>query len=169
MHYQRYYNLPAAQQLRKITVREGEKKSESKWFAYCCYYGALSLNRTIFSTASHLASSRLLLITVSIVLLTLPVVMYGGFSVLLLLILALLNQELSFVQCTDLLTRIVPQTSPDVQEEAVRALIERVVGKRSSRLFDVEVNKVLAPRSYQVGFRSRNVMIYLAQVIKVYR
>lgn len=123
-------------------------------------YSALSLNRTIFSTASHLASSRLLLITVSIVLLTLPVVMYGGFSVLLLLILALLNQELSFVQCTDLLARIVPQTSPDVQEEAVRALIERVVGKRSSRLFDVEVNKVLAPRSYQVGFRSRNVMIY---------
>lgn len=122
--------------------------------------GALSLNRTIFSTASHLASSRLLLITVSIVLLTLPVVMYGGFSVLLLLILALLNQELSFVRCTDLLKRIVPQTSPDVQEEAVRALIERVVGKRSSRLFDVEVNKVLAPRSYQVGFRSRNVMIY---------
>lgn len=132
-------------------------------------YGALSLNRTIFSTASHLASSHLLLITVSIVLLTLPVVMYGGFSVLLLLILALLNQELSFVQCTDLLARIVPQTSPDVQEEAVRGLIERVVGKRSSRLFDVEVNKVLAPRSYQVGFRSRNVMIYLVQVIKVYR
>lgn len=132
-------------------------------------YGALSLNRTIFSTASHLASSRLLLITVSIVLLTLPVVMYGGFSVLLLLILALLNQELSFVQCTDLLARIVPQTSPDVQEEAARALIERVVGKRSSRLFDVEVNKVLAPRSYQVGFRSRNVMIYLVQVIIVYR
>lgn len=79
--------------------------------------------------------------------------MNGGFSVLLLLILALLHQELSFVQCTDLLTRIVPQTSPDVQEEAVRALVERVVGKRSARLFDVEVNKLLAPRSYQVGFR----------------
>lgn len=77
-----------------------------------------------------------------------------GIGVLLLLIYVLL-------QCcygADLLNRIAPVTSPDVQEEAVRQLIERVVGKRSARLFDVEVNKVLAERSYQVNivFRINN-------------
>lgn len=75
-----------------------------------------------------------------------------GFSVLLLLIFALLH-ELSYIQCSngaDLLNRVAPETSPDVQEKAVRQLIERVLGKRSAQLFDVEVNKVLAERSYQV-------------------
>lgn len=79
--------------------------------------------------------------------------MGGGFSILFLLISVFLH-ELRVIQCSygnDLLNRIAPETSPDVQEEAVRQLIERVVGKRSARLFDVEVNKVLAERSYQVG------------------
>lgn len=79
--------------------------------------------------------------------------MNGRISVLLFLILTYLHR-LSHVQCEngiDLINRITPKTLNGVQEKAVRALIERVVGVKNSKLFDVEVNKMLPERSYKVS------------------
>ncbi|XP_060666886.1 alpha-N-acetylglucosaminidase [Drosophila nasuta] len=74
----------------------------------------------------------------------------------LLLILALLHQ-LRDGHCqqfgAELLRRIAPATSPDVQEEAVRQLIRRVVGNTAGNWFDVEVNKLLDTRSYQISLQ----------------
>lgn len=52
---------------------------------------------------------------------------------------------------TDLAARIAPDTSPDVQEDAAKQLIQRVIGLRASQWFQVEVNRILDPSSYQVG------------------
>lgn len=51
----------------------------------------------------------------------------------------------------ELAARIAPETSPDVQEDAVTQLIQRVIGSRASQLFQVEVNKMLEANSYQVS------------------
>ncbi|XP_023172139.2 alpha-N-acetylglucosaminidase [Drosophila hydei] len=51
----------------------------------------------------------------------------------------------------ELAARIAPETSPDVQEEAVTQLIQRVIGSRASQLFQVEVNKMLEANSYQIS------------------
>ncbi|KAH8400476.1 hypothetical protein KR222_001085 [Zaprionus bogoriensis] len=80
--------------------------------------------------------------------------MDGRPSVLLLLLLLALALLAQFdnVHCelgAELLQRVAPATAPDVQEEAARQLIERVVGKRSAQLFEVEINKGLADRSYE--------------------
>lgn len=77
--------------------------------------------------------------------------MDGRFSKLL-LILTLLH-ELSYARGQfgeQLVRRLSPETSPDVQEEAVRQLIQRIVGAPASKSFQVEVNKVLEFRTYQV-------------------
>ncbi|XP_034474694.1 alpha-N-acetylglucosaminidase [Drosophila innubila] len=49
--------------------------------------------------------------------------------------------------------RLAPETSPDIQEAAVRQLIQRVVGGQASKSFEVEVNKVLDFRSYQISLQ----------------
>ncbi|KAL7739059.1 hypothetical protein ACLKA6_011395 [Drosophila palustris] len=53
----------------------------------------------------------------------------------------------------ELVRRLSPETSPDVQEEAVRQLIQRVVGVQASASFVVEVNKALDLRSYQISLQ----------------
>lgn len=85
--------------------------------------------------------------------------MDAGYSVLLFLILVCLH-GLSHVQCrteADLLNLVAPKTSNEVQEKAVRSLIVRVVGAQHAQLFDVEVSKMVAERSYEV----RIVEIYI--------
>ncbi|EDW11625.1 uncharacterized protein Dmoj_GI17241 [Drosophila mojavensis] len=52
---------------------------------------------------------------------------------------------------TDLAARIAPDTSPDVQEDAAKQLIQRVIGLRASQWFQVEVNRILDPSSYQIS------------------
>lgn len=79
----------------------------------------------------------------------------------LLLILTLLH-KLSCGQCqlgSELVRRLSPETSPDVQEEAVRQLIQRVVGIQASKLFDVEVNKVLELRTYQISLQENGKLL----------
>ncbi|XP_022208185.2 alpha-N-acetylglucosaminidase [Drosophila obscura] len=51
----------------------------------------------------------------------------------------------------ELATHLAPDTLPDVQEEAARALIQRVIGPRSSQLFIVEVSRLLELRSFQIS------------------
>lgn len=78
-------------------------------------------------------------------------VMVGRLSKLL-LILTLLH-ALSYGRGqlgVELVRRLSPETSPDVQEEAVRQLMQRVVGVQASKSFVVEVNTALHLRSYQV-------------------
>ncbi|XP_030384086.1 alpha-N-acetylglucosaminidase [Scaptodrosophila lebanonensis] len=51
----------------------------------------------------------------------------------------------------ELAESLAPNISPDVQEQAVRELIQRVVGPNAAKLFVVEVNKLLEFRSYQIS------------------
>ncbi|ALC38879.1 CG13397 [Drosophila busckii] len=68
----------------------------------------------------------------------------------LLLILLLIQQGRSKDFGAELLSRIVPETKPIEQELAVRELIERVLGERAANLFEVQVDKSLELRSYQI-------------------
>ncbi|XP_030241683.1 alpha-N-acetylglucosaminidase [Drosophila navojoa] len=52
---------------------------------------------------------------------------------------------------SDLAARFAPDTSPDVQEDAVKQLIQRVIGLRASQWFQVEVNRILEANSYQIS------------------
>ncbi|EDW57700.1 alpha-N-acetylglucosaminidase [Drosophila virilis] len=79
--------------------------------------------------------------------------MVGRVSVLLLLVLTFVH-KLSFGHCQlgpELVARLTPETTPDVQEAAVRQLMQRVIGLRASNLFQVEVNKLLETSSYQIS------------------
>lgn len=79
--------------------------------------------------------------------------MVGRVGVLLLLVLTFVH-KLSLGHCQlgpELAARLTPETTPDVQEEAVRQLMQRVIGLRASNLFQVEVNKLLETSSYQVS------------------
>ncbi|XP_001357424.3 alpha-N-acetylglucosaminidase [Drosophila pseudoobscura] len=51
----------------------------------------------------------------------------------------------------ELALHLAPDTLPDVQEEAARAVIQRVIGPRSSQLFLVEVSRILDFRSFQIS------------------
>ncbi|EDV98750.1 alpha-N-acetylglucosaminidase [Drosophila grimshawi] len=76
--------------------------------------------------------------------------MAGNLSVFhILWILALVGSSVHCHFGPELVARVAPQVSPDVQEEAVRQLMQRVLGDRASNLFEVEVNKALELRSYQ--------------------
>ncbi|SPP86238.1 alpha-N-acetylglucosaminidase [Drosophila guanche] len=50
----------------------------------------------------------------------------------------------------ELAMHLAPNTLPDVQEAAARAVIQRVIGPRSSKLFIVEVTRLLEFRSFQI-------------------
>ncbi|XP_002074254.3 alpha-N-acetylglucosaminidase [Drosophila willistoni] len=46
---------------------------------------------------------------------------------------------------------VFPDVSPDVQEQAARDVIKRVIGKKASESFEVEVNRLLDVRSFQIS------------------
>jgi len=59
-----------------------------------------------------------------------------------------------------LAAHLAPGTPPKVQETAAMAVISRVIGARSSQLFQVQVNKRIAIRSFQVRKIDHGIIIF---------